>query len=166
MREGSSDYFTLDDLFRVLHADTLEHANCIQDMLKEIWKESRNRALREDLDRGITYLVEGSTEKALSTFNRITEADLSYGEAWNKKATAHYLAGHMQESLAAAQKALEIDPNNFLALAGIGLVEMDSSSSMRKAIDAFKQCLSLNPWSMVSARLSACLRKLDRCEDD
>lgn len=155
----------MDDLFRVLDADTLEHANCIQEILKEIWKESRDRTLREDLDGGITQLVEGSLEKALITFNRITKADNSYGEAWNKKATAHYLAGHIDESLEAAKKALMIDPKNFLALAGIGLVEMDSSSSMRKAVDAFEQCLTLNPWSMVSARLFACLRKLDRSRD-
>lgn len=155
----------MDDLFFVLRsADTLEHATVLQDTIKEIWKESPDYELRNKLDSGITCLIEGNTEKALSTFAKLTEADASYGEAWNKKATVHYMLGHMQESLEAARKALEIEPRNFQALAGIGLVEMDSSSSVEKAVDAFQQCLELNPWSMVAARLAVCLRKKDIAE--
>jgi tetratricopeptide (TPR) repeat protein len=164
VKRGSNlDYFTMDDLFVVLKsADTLEHATTIQDTIKELFKETPNKKLREELDTGIAYLVEGSNENALSTFTKITNSDPSYGEAWNKKATAYYISGYMQESLEAAQKALDIEPRNFQALAGIGLVEMDSSS-YENAVDAFQQCLALNPWSLVSARLSQCLRKLD-CE--
>jgi len=163
--DGSKhDYFTMSDLFNVLQsADTLEHATTIQDMIKEIWKECSNKELRNSLDYGISYLVEGNNEKALAEFTKITQADSNYMEAWNKKATAQYMSGHMQESLCSAQMALKLEPRNFQALAGIGLVEMDSSS-LHKAVDAFKLCLDLHPWSMVSARLAVCLKKLERQE--
>ena len=167
MREDDSskhDYFTMSDLFNVLQsADTLEHATAIQDMIKEIWKECSNKELRNSLDTGISYLVEGNNEKALAEFTKITQADSSYMEAWNKKATAHYMSGHMNESRSSAQMALELEPRNFQALAGIGLVEMDSSS-LHRAVEAFKQCLNLHPWSMVSARLAVCLKKIQHQE--
>ena len=159
--------FGMDDLFSILKsADTLEHAMTIQDIIKEIWKECKDQELRSKLDTGIAYLVEGNTDQALCVFTKIVETDTHYGEAWNKKSTAHYMAGHVQESLEAARKALEIEPRNFQALAGIGLVEMDSSSSVEKAIQAFRKCISLNPWSMVSARLTACLRKQEKAAED
>lgn len=109
----------MDDLFSVLQSsDMLEHATAIQDIIKEMWKECNDKALREKLDLGISYLVEGNNEKALAEFTKITTQDPSYAEAWNKKATAHYMCGHVQESLEAAKKALEIEPRNFQALAG------------------------------------------------
>jgi len=168
VREGTNhEFFTMDDLFRALQsADTLENATAVQDTIKEIWKENPDSELRSSLDTGIAQLLEGNFDEALSTFTKITKADPSYGEAWNKKATVHYMMGHMRESLEAARRALEIDPRNFQALAGIGLVEMDSSSSVEKAVDPFRQCLALNPWSMVSARLALCLRKIDRSKDN
>lgn len=156
----------MDDLFCVLKsANTLENAMVIQDMVKEVWKECSDKVLREQLDTGISYLVAGNNEKALSVFTKITSLDPAYMEAWNKKATAHYMAGHMQESHEAAQKALEIEPRQFQALAGQGLVAMESSSSVENAINAFKQCLALNPWSLVSARLFMCQRKLDESKE-
>lgn len=159
--------FGMDDLFTVLKsADTLDHATSIEGIIKEIWKESSNRKLRSKLDTGIAFLVEGDIDQALSVFTKITAADPHYGEAWNKKSTAHYMAGHVQESLEAARKALEVEPRNFQALAGIGLVEMDSSSSVENAIKAFRECISLNPWSSVSAQLAACLRKQEKAVED
>ena len=127
--------------------------------MKEIWKESTNEVLRNQLDSGIADLLEGKNESALETFSSIVEDDASYGEAWNKKATVHYMMGEMQESLAAAKEALGIEPRNFQALAGVGLVEMDTYR-FDNAADAFRRSLALNPWSMVSARLSVCLSRM------
>mmetsp|Transcript_26462 Transcript_26462/g.56254 ORF Transcript_26462/g.56254 Transcript_26462/m.56254 type:complete len:825 (-) Transcript_26462:503-2977(-) len=151
--------FSMDDLFLLLKtAESLEDATVVQDLMKEIWKETHNKKLRYQLDSGISDLLEGKNERALNTFTSIIQSDPSYGEAWNKKATVHYMNGDMKESLVAAEKALELDPRNFQALAGIGLVEMDTYR-WEQAIDAFRKSLELNPWSMVSARLSVCLNR-------
>ena len=149
----------MNDLFNLLQsAESLEDATIVQDMIKEILKESSNVTLRNQLDCGIADLLAGKNESALHTFSKIVESCPSYGEAWNKKATIHYMRGEMQESLNAAKEALKIEARNFQALAGIGLVEMASSHN-DNAIDAFRRCLAINPWSMVSARLSECMSR-------
>ena len=61
-----------------------------------MWKLHPNTELRDMLDNGIAYLVEGNSEEALSIFRKITKTDSSYQEAWNKAATALYMMGCME----------------------------------------------------------------------
>lgn len=153
----------MDDLFNQLQfgADNLEDSTIFQDLIKEIWKESSNYELRQQLDQGILQLMEGRYEKALRTFSSIVESDPLYGEAWNKKATVHYMMGQKDDSVKSAEKALKIDQRNFQALAGIGLIEMDSYK-FDEAIESFRKCLNVHPWLVtVSSRLSRCLNKKD-----
>lgn len=153
----ATDLFSLYDLFYVLKsAERLEDAKILQNMIKEVFKEYPDSSLRKQLDDGITELIEGKTKNALETFSNIVLTEPSYGEAWNKKATVHYILGEKDAAIEASNKALQTDPRNFQALAGIGLVEMDSLN-FKKAITAFRRCLTLNPWSEISARLSICL---------
>ena len=154
--------YSLDDLFCLLNSvGKLEDATTVQDMIKEVFKEFPDSSLRKQLDAGISELIEGKTKQALETFSDIVATEPSYGEAWNKKATVHYMLGERAAAIEASNKALETDPRNFQALAGIGLVEMDALND-KEAITAFQQCLELNPWSMVSARLSICMNRRAR----
>jgi len=161
-RGSITGLYSLDDLFYLLNSvGKLEDATAVQDMIKEVFKEFPDSSLRKQLDAGISELIEGKTKQALETFTDIVATEPAYGEAWNKKATVHYMLGERQSAIDASNKALEADPRNFQALAGIGLVEMDAMND-KEAITAFQQCLALNPWSMVSARLSICMSRRDR----
>ena len=161
-RGSITGLYSLDDLFCLLNSvGKLEDATAVQDMIKEVFKEFPDSSLRKQLDAGISELIEGKTKQALETFTDIVATEPAYGEAWNKKATVHYMLGERQSAIDASNKALEADPRNFQALAGIGLVEMDAMND-KEAITAFQQCLALNPWSMVSARLSICMSRRDR----
>ena len=169
-RGHNKGLFSLDDLFCLLKStERLEDGFVVEYIIREVFKEfpggsrsgeeshrDESRSLRKQLDSGITELVEGKTKSALETFSDIVAREPSFGEAWNKKATCHYMLGEMDAALEASRKAVEIDPRNFQALAGIGLVEMDSFND-KEAIDAFRQCIDLNPWSMISARLNICI---------
>ena len=151
----------MDDLFCQLQygADNLEDATVLQDLIKEIWKENSDFDIRDQLDGGILQLMNGKYEKALETFSNCAAADPSYGEAWNKKATVYYMLNEKDNSRKAAERALEIEHRNFQALAGIGLIEMDSSQ-YDNAIKSFRKCLDIHPWLLtVSARLSKCFRR-------
>jgi len=165
IRDGDNpDLFTMDDLFCHLQfgANNVEDAVVIQDLIKELWKESSNVDLRSRIDNGIADLLDGKHESALDTFSTIVTSDPLYGEAWNKKATVHYMMGEKDDSIKAAEEALKIDNRNFQALAGIGLIEMDSSH-YDKAESAFRKCLAINPWlSTVSSRLSVCVSKKEK----
>jgi len=160
----NNQLFTMDDLFCQLQfgADNLEDANTVGDLIKEVWKESPNCDSRHQLDTSIADLLAGKHERALSNLSNIVSLDPLYGEAWNKKATVHYMMGEVDNSIKAAEEALKIDDRNFQALAGIGLIEMDLSH-YDKAESAFRKCLAINPWLVtVSSRLSVCMSKKDK----
>ena len=161
-RGSITGLFSLDDLFCLLKsAGKVEDASTIQDIIKEVFKEFPDSSLRKQVDSGITELIEGKTKEALETFSDIVATEPAYGEAWNKKATILYMLGERDAAVAASNKAIEVDPRNFQAFAGIGLVEMDALND-QKAIDAFQKCLALNPWSIVSARLNICMDRRTR----
>ena len=155
----------MDDLFYQLkNAENLEDATIIQDLIKELWKESTNCYVRNQLDTGISTLLEGKHEDALQQFSKVVHSDPSYGEAWNKKATVHYMLGQTEHAIRSAQESLRIDDRNFQALAGLGLIEMDALR-YDDAIDYFRKCVSLNPWmGTVCSRLSVCLSKVETGE--
>lgn len=164
IRNGpSSALFTMDDLFCQLQigAGNADDALIAQDIIREIWKESPNTDLRNQLDAGIADLVDGKNERALAAFTGVIDSDPRYGEAWNKKATVEYIMGNIPQSIHSAKEALQIDERNFQALAGLGLIEMDALRH-DKAIEIFRRCLNINPWlSTVSSRLSVCMSKRD-----
>lgn len=158
---GNNELFSIDDLFRQLQvgAKNIEDATIVQDLIRELWKESSNCDLRDKLDHGIAEIIEGKNQCALGKFTSIVAVDPLYGEAWNKKATTHYMLGQIDESIKSAQEALKIDNRNFQALAGLGLIDMDASR-YDEAIKSFRKCLVINPWlATVSSRLSLCISK-------
>ena len=144
IRDGGDDsLFSMDDLFYQLkNAENLEDATIIQDLIKELWKESTNCYLRNHLDTGISSLLEGKHEDALQQFSKVVESDPSYGEAWNKKATVHYLLGQAEHAIRSAKESLRIDDRNFQALAGLGLIEMDALRYAERVASPFTDASS------------------------
>ena len=136
-------------------SDTMESAILFEDTIKEIWKAHENEELRFKLDNGVADLLRGNENRALGAFTQLVEEDPDYAEAWNKASTCHYLLGDMQSSLEAAERTLELLPRHFQAMNGLGLVHYEMQR-YKLAARFFRQSLTLDPWSPVSARLSAC----------
>jgi tetratricopeptide (TPR) repeat protein len=134
---------SLDTMFEMLKlSDTMESAIVFEETTKEIWKAHQN-------------LLWGNKNRALDTFTEVVKEDPDYAEAWNKASTCHYLLGDMQSSLEAAERTLELLPRHFQAMNGLGLVHYETQR-YELAARFFRQILTLDPWSPVSARLAAC----------
>lgn len=67
-----------------------------------------------------------------------------FAEAWNKRATLHYLLGNYEESLADIEQVLELEPRHFGALSGKGLVHLQRGE-LTRAKEAFTALLSVHP---------------------
>lgn len=151
---------SLDNIFLLLKtAENMEDATVLEEVIKEIWKAHRNEELRWRLDMGVSELTSNDKERvahALSIFSDLVADDPSYFEAWNKKATCHYMLGDMQSSWEAAQQTLDLHPCHFQALNGLGLVQ-HATKRYKLAAETFRKSISLHPWSPVSSRLSVCL---------
>jgi len=84
----------MNDLFQLLrHTDCLEDAFVAEEGIKEVWKAHHNQQVRWSLDDGISNLMRGDKATALNIYDKIIEEeDPEYVEAWNKKATCHYVS--------------------------------------------------------------------------
>lgn len=87
------DQLRLDDFFTLLqNTESLEDAFVADEGIKEIWKAHIDQESRWSLDDGITNLLRGDKSSALDIYDALVEADPQYMEAWNKKATCHYVS--------------------------------------------------------------------------
>ena len=151
---------SLENMFRTLkYAENSDIATVLSDAFKEIWKGHKDEDIRFKFDTGVNYLLAGKTAKALTIFGEVVDEDATYAEAWNKAATCEFMIGNLDASMAAAQRTLEIVPDHFQALNGLGLV-YNEKRDLLHARDNFRKSMELDPWSPVAPRLSFCLDTL------
>eukprot|EP00536_Pseudo-nitzschia_multiseries_P017624 jgi/Psemu1/264412/estExt_Genewise1Plus.C_16840009 len=156
------DRLSMKNLFQILqYADNSDTAAVLSDAFKEIWKGHKDKDIRYKFDTGVNYLLTGKTEKALAIFGEVVDEDPMFAEAWNKAATCEFMIGNLDASMAAAQKTLEIVPDHFQALNGLGLV-YNEKRDLIHARDNFRKSIELDPWSPVAPRLSVCVDILKR----
>ena len=83
----------------------------------------------QDLDRDLHALIE-------------VAPDLS--EAWNKRATAHWLMGNFPASLADICETVKREPRHFGAYSGLGMIRAEMGENAR-AVAAFELARKWNP---------------------
>lgn len=135
----------LEDLFvRLRNATSVEDAVPIEELIWQIWTEHPDSSANNEMVRGIQQMELGEMQAALVTFDRLVAAAPDFAEAWNKRATIHYLLGNYAESEADIVKTLQLEPFHFGALSGRGLVLL-SQRKFEEARNAFSRALEVNP---------------------
>jgi tetratricopeptide (TPR) repeat protein len=81
---------------------------------------------------------------SLEILDRIIAAYPTYAEAWNRRATLHFMLGNYNASLADIEKVLDLEPRHFGALAGRGMI-YQRQEKWGAALAAFREALQMNP---------------------
>jgi tetratricopeptide (TPR) repeat protein len=81
---------------------------------------------------------------AIATFTRVIELKPDFAEAWNKRATAYFLAGDYRRSLADCDEVIKRNPDHFGALSGYGQIYLQLDQP-EKALEYFRRALEINP---------------------
>lgn len=81
---------------------------------------------------------------ALKLLDAVVKLRPDYIEAWNRRATVYYLRNDYTRSLEDIEQVLVREPRHFGALAGLGMIMSDLGEDKR-ALDAFRKALSINP---------------------
>jgi Flp pilus assembly protein TadD len=76
----------------------------------------------------------------------------TFPEAYNKRATLHYLTGRYQKSLDDIALTLELEPRHFGALSGKGMV-LQKMGRNAEALVAYREAVNVHP-HMLGARLA------------
>jgi tetratricopeptide (TPR) repeat protein len=148
---GEAGSAELDGLFaRLKQAANAEEARTIEVAIWNLWTVTGEPEKDALMVRGIAAMQAGDLDAALSTFDSLVAIAPDFAEAWNKRATVHYLTGDFQASLADIEKTLTLEPRHFGALSGLGLISL-AIGDEDAALTAFEKALSIHPYLRTAA---------------
>ena len=135
----------LDFLFGALKvAPDTESAKAVEARIWAIWSQTPSDTATLLMGRVKTAMDRKEPDVAIKLLDAIIKLRPDYIEAWNRRATLYYLQNDYGKSLADIQQVLIREPRHFGALAGLGMIMQDLGDDKR-ALDAFRQALAINP---------------------
>lgn len=135
----------LDTLFAKLQTATDPMA--IQSLEAAIWEQwimVPDGPQRELMVRGITEMQQRELKQSVETFSKLIEIAPELSEAWNKRATAHWLLGDFPASLSDICETVKREPRHFGAYSGLGMIRAEMGEYPR-AVAAFELAKKYNP---------------------
>jgi tetratricopeptide (TPR) repeat protein len=132
------------ELLAQLRDASAEEAKRLDRELAIVWSRSGSAAMDLLLKRGREALEEQDTRKAIEHLTALTDHAPDFAEGWHLRATAFYRAELYGPALDDLQRALTLNPNNYNAIFGLGVLFQEFDEP-QLAADAFRQVLALNP---------------------
>jgi tetratricopeptide (TPR) repeat protein len=135
----------LDFLFGALKAaPDAETAKAIEERIWALWFASGSDTADLLMTR-IKTAVEGKElDLAIELLDAVVEIKPEYVEAWNRRATVHFLKKDYGRSLADIRQVLAREPRHFGALSGLGLI-MQELGDEKRALEVFRRAIELHP---------------------
>ena len=135
----------LDKLFLILSysQDNVEMNKAILDIWN-IWLETNDPIIENDFKKGLELMKNGQLASSIVMFTKVIEKKPIFAEAWNKRATVHYLLGDFDSSILDIKETLKREPRHFGAMDGLGLIFIHLQE-YENAIDVYDQMLKIFP---------------------
>ena len=110
----------------------------------KIWHEIDDPKMTRAFETGVQMMNLGFHSRAIDYFDKVIFEIPNFAEAWNKRATAHFMMGNFDLSMRDISKTLELEPRHFGALDGMGLIFIHLNQP-EKAIDIYDKMLEIFP---------------------
>jgi tetratricopeptide (TPR) repeat protein len=141
--KGSS--FSLDTLFGALKiAPDEASAKAIEDRIWSIWMSSDSDTCNLLMSRVKDATEDKDYDLAIKLLDAIVTIKPDYVEAWNRRATLHFIKHEYGPALADIREVLAREPRHFGALAGLGLILQDIGDD-KHALQAYQAALAIDP---------------------
>ena len=135
----------LDFLFEALKiAPDDSSAKAIEERIWSLWVISRSDTANLLMTRVKTAVEAKDLDLAIRLLDSIVVIRPDYVEAWNRRATIHYLKKDYAASLADIRQVLQREPRHFGALSGLGLI-MQEIGDDKRALDVYRKALAVYP---------------------
>lgn len=108
------------------------------------WSKSGSPAMDLLLQRGRQAMRDGDQAAAIAHLTALVDHAPGFAEGWNARATAYYNAGLFGPSVADIARTLELNPNHWGALSGLGLI-LEETGLKADAIKAYGAALAIHP---------------------
>jgi tetratricopeptide (TPR) repeat protein len=145
MAQSAGSGSVLDTLFAKLQSATDPSAiRSLEAAIWEQWVMVPDMGQRELMMRGIAEMQQQELKASIETFTRLVDVAPGLSEAWNKRATVHWLMGNFPASLADICETVKREPRHFGAYSGLGMIRAEMGENAR-AIAAFELARKWNP---------------------
>ena len=135
----------LDTLFEKLRTATDPSAvQALEEGIWEQWTMVPDGAPRQLMARGIAEMHQQELQHAVVSFTKLIDIAPELSEAWNKRATVHWLMGNFPASIADICETVKREPRHFGAYSGLGMIRAQMGEHARAAA-AFELAKKWNP---------------------
>lgn len=131
-------------LLQRLAQSTPQQAIGLDRQLQALWSQSGSASADLLLERGREALDDGDVETAIEHLTALTDHAPDFAEGWHVRASAFF--GQERFGMAAAdlEYALTLNPNNYDAIYGLGLI-FEVVGKPERAFDAYQRALAIHP---------------------
>ena len=128
-------------------AEEEKEINKITNQIWKIWHEIDDPKTTRDFETGVQMMNLGYYKRSIDYFDKVILNKPNFAEAWNKRATAHFMMGNFDLSMQDIGQTLQLEPRHFGALDGMGLIFIHTNQH-EKAIEIYDKMLEIFPNSI------------------
>jgi hypothetical protein len=144
-REGTQRANVLDELFKRLSATSdADEGKGIAGAIERVWLRSGSDTADLLMSRALAAVQGKDFPLALELLDKVVAIEPAWAEAWNKRATARFLANDMNGAMADIDRVLKLEPRHFGALSGMGFI-LEREGLDKRALEIFRHVLTIYP---------------------
>ncbi|MBM3528384.1 MAG: tetratricopeptide repeat protein [Alphaproteobacteria bacterium] len=135
----------LDFLFGALKAaPDADTAKQVENRIWALWLASGSDTANLLMMRVKTAIEAKDLDLAIKLLDSVVQIKPDYVEAWNRRATLHYMRKDFGKSMEDIRQVLLLEPRHFGAMSGLGMI-LQEFGDERRALAAFRKALEIYP---------------------
>jgi tetratricopeptide (TPR) repeat protein len=121
-----------------------EAAKAVEGRIWALWMVSPSDTANLLMSRVRVAVEAKNLDLAVQLLDSIVVLRPDYIEAWNRRATIHFLRKDFTRSIEDIQQTLAREPRHFGALAGLGMI-MQELGEDKRALEVYRKVIEVNP---------------------
>jgi tetratricopeptide (TPR) repeat protein len=135
----------LDFLFGALKAaPDDDSAKQVENRIWALWMASGSDTANLLMARAKAAIDSNDLDLAIELLDALVKIKPDYIEAWNRRATLHYMRKEYAPAMEDIRQVLIREPRHFGAMSGLGMI-LQEFGDEKHALDAFRRALEINP---------------------
>jgi tetratricopeptide (TPR) repeat protein len=135
----------LDFLFGALKAaPDADSAKQVENRIWALWLASGSDTANLLMARAKSAIDSNDLDLAVELLDAIVKIKPDYVEAWNRRATLHYMRKEYRQSMEDIRQVLIREPRHFGAMSGLGMI-LQEFGDEKHALDVYRRALEINP---------------------
>jgi tetratricopeptide (TPR) repeat protein len=125
-------------------APSPEAAKAVEGRIWALWMVSPSDTASLLMSRVRRAVEVKNLDLAVKLLDSIVVLRPDYVEAWNRRATLHYMRKDFTRSIEDIRQTLAREPRHFGALAGLGMI-MQELGEEKRALEVYRRAIEVNP---------------------